>query len=51
MEKEFVKRAVVAGAAAALKYKERNPKATESEIMSHVIKEIKRILREIDEDE
>ena len=51
MEKEIVKRAVIAGAASALKYKERNPKANESETMSYVIKEMKKILREIEENE
>ncbi len=48
-EKEVVKRAVVAGAACALKYKEQNPRATEQETVAHVIKEMKRILREIEE--
>ncbi|MBI2044286.1 hypothetical protein HYT24_02900 [Candidatus Pacearchaeota archaeon] len=48
-EKEMVKRAVVAGAAAAMKYKERNPRATEQETVAHVIKEMKRILNEIED--
>lgn len=48
-EKEVVKRAVVAGAAAALKFKERNPKATEQEIVAHVTREMKRIISEIEE--
>ena len=49
MSKEVVKRAVVAGAACAAKFKERNPKATEQETVAYVIKEMRKIIKEIDE--
>ena len=44
------KRIFIAGAAAALNYKEKNPNATESEIMSHVTREMKGMIRDIGED-
>ena len=47
---EMLKRAFIAGAGAALKYTERNPNASESEIMSHITKEMKKVIEEIKED-
>ena len=46
---EMMKRALIAGAAAALKYKDRNPSAGESEIISHVTKEMEKLIKEIEE--
>ena len=45
------KRILIAGAGAALTYKERHPKANDSEVMSHVEKDAKRLIREIEEDQ
>lgn len=50
-KKDVVKRAIIAGASSALNYKERNPRATESEIMSHVTKEMKKLIEDIEEDD
>ena len=44
------KRIFIAGAAAALNYKERNPHATESEVMSYVTREMKDMIKDIGED-
>ncbi|MDP3991951.1 MAG: hypothetical protein Q8P79_00380 [Nanoarchaeota archaeon] len=46
----MIKRIFIAGAASALKYKERHPNATESETMSHVTKEMEKNIREIVKD-
>lgn len=50
MSKDMVERIFVAGAAKALDYKEKHPHSTESEIMSYVTKEMKKIIKEIKED-
>ena len=50
MEDDMMKRAAIAGASSALKYKDVHPNASESEIMSHVTKELHKIISEIDED-
>jgi hypothetical protein len=47
---ERLKMAIIAGAAAALEYKERNPRATESEVMGFVTKRTVKIIRDLDED-
>jgi len=47
-DEEIIERAVVAGAAHALKYKDEHPMASESEIMKHIVRELKRIVKEID---
>ena len=49
-KKDVIERAFVAGAAIALSYKERHPNSTESEVMSHATKQMKKIVREIQED-
>jgi hypothetical protein len=50
VKNELMKRVFIAGASSALKYKEKNPNATESEIMSNVTKEMKKLIAEIAED-
>ena len=45
-----IKRVFIAGAAAALNYKERHPNAGESEVMSHVTKEMKDLIKDIERD-
>ncbi len=49
VKKEIMKMAVVAGAATAMKYKEKHPNASESEVMNHVTQNISRIIEDIDE--
>ena len=49
-KKDKVQMAVIAGAAQAIKYKEENPKASESEIMSYVTKRMKRIINDLEGD-
>ena len=50
IKKEMLKRIFIAGASAAINYKERNPKASESETMSHVTKEMEKVITEIEKD-
>ena len=51
MKKEdMLKRAFIAGAGANLKYKEKNQSANESEIISHITKDMGRLIKEIEED-
>ncbi len=47
-EKKRIKMAVISGAAHAMRYKEKNPRASESEVISHVTKKIDEILDKID---
>lgn len=47
-DKEMIKRAVISGAARALKYREQNPRESESEIMQKIVNELREIIREID---
>ena len=49
-KKDVIERAFVAGVATALSYKERHPNSTESEVMSHATKQMKKIVRDIQED-
>jgi len=49
-EKDKVKMAVVAGAAAAFDYKENHPSATESEVMGYVTKKMVKIIRDLEEE-
>lgn len=49
-KKETMKMAIVAGAAAAMKYKEKHPNASESEIMNHVTQNMSKIIEDIEED-
>ncbi len=50
-EEMVIKRAFIAGAAAALNYKERHPNATESEVMSNVNGEMRKMIHDIEENE
>lgn len=45
---EMMKRAVISGAAHALKYKEKSPGESDSEILREVMRDIREIIREID---
>ena len=45
-----VKMAVIAGAARAIRFKERKPRATEEEIIQHVTKDMDGIIGQIDKD-
>jgi|LWDU01.1.fsa_nt_gi archaellum component FlaC len=51
MEEEFdkLKMAVISGAANAIKFKERNPRALESEIMQYISTNVEEILEKIDD--
>lgn len=49
VEDEKLKMAVIAGASYALKYQERNPRASESEIMNHVSENLGKIINDIEE--
>jgi len=51
VEKQTVKIAIIAGASYALKYVEEHPKATESETMGYVTKNINKIIDGLDKDE
>lgn len=46
-----IKRIFIAGAAAALDYKERHPNATESEVMSYVTQQMGKLIKDIEKDE
>jgi len=48
MADKRVKMAVIAGASRALRYKERNPHASESDILKIISREIEAILKKID---
>ena len=45
-----IKMAVIAGASYALKFQERNPGASESQIMNHVSSNLGRIISDIEEE-
>ncbi|MBI2451918.1 hypothetical protein HYV50_02450 [Candidatus Pacearchaeota archaeon] len=51
MEEERLKLAVISGASQAVKYKEKNPRATSSEIIQHVTDKVEEILEKIYEGE
>jgi hypothetical protein len=48
-DKDKIKMAVIAGASYALKYQERNPGASDSQVMNHVSENLGRILSDIEE--
>jgi hypothetical protein len=50
IDNELMKRAVIAGAAHALKYKRENPKDAERDVLRKVISDTKKIIREIEEE-
>ena len=43
-----IKMAVIAGASEAMKYKERNVRATDSEVLQHVTKKVRELVRNIE---
>ena len=47
-DKNRMKMAIISGASNAIRYKEKNPGATEEEVIKHVTKEVEKILKEID---
>jgi len=49
IEKNKVKRAIIAGASYALKYQEKHPGASESKIMSYVSENMDKIVDDIEE--
>ena len=49
MQDDKVKRAIIAGASYALKFQEKNPGASESQIMNHVSENLGRIISDIEE--
>ncbi len=49
-KKEMIKMAVITGAASAIKYKEEHPRASESETMSHITREMRKIIRNLEEE-
>ncbi len=51
MDSNMLKRILIAGAATALDYKDKNPRASTSDAVRHVEKEAKRIIKEIEENE
>ena len=48
-KKDKVKMAVIAGASYAMKHKEKNPRASESETMSYVTRNIDKIIKDIED--
>ena len=50
-EEKRIKLAVVAGASEALKYKEKNPRATEQEIIQNLTNRMSEIVRKLDNEE
>ena len=49
-ERDNIKMAVISGASHALKYKDRNPRATNEEAIRHITDNIDDILRKIEEE-
>ena len=49
-EDKRLKMAIISGAAHALKYKDKNPRATEQEVLQQVTSEVQKILEKIDEE-
>ncbi|MBS3085409.1 hypothetical protein J4225_01860 [Candidatus Pacearchaeota archaeon] len=47
-DKNRMKMGIISGASHATKYKEKNPKATEEEVIRYVTREVEKILKEID---
>ena len=49
-KEDKAKRIFIAGAAAAINYKEAHPNASESEVMEHVSREMRSMIAEIERD-
>ena len=45
---EMIKRAVISGAAHALKYKEKNPAESDSDVLRQVMRDLRDIIMDID---
>lgn len=50
MDKENLKMAVIAGASYALKYRDKNPRATEQEVFQNISDNLHKILRKIEDE-
>ncbi len=50
MVNQKLKMAVISGASHALKYKEKNPRAGDSEIIQHITREVDSILQNFEEE-
>ena len=50
-EKKKMKMAIIAGASHAMNYKQKNPGATEEQVLQHITKEANFILENIDGDD
>ena len=48
INEDIIKRAVISGAARALKYKDQNPQESSEQILRKVMAEVREIAREID---
>ena len=51
IDKEMIKRIVIAGVSCALDYKEKYPKSSQSDVMTFVSRELNHIIRNVEEDE
>lgn len=49
--KKRMKMAIIAGASHAVRFKEKNPGASEEQVIQHITKEAENILSKIDEEE
>lgn len=49
VEKDKIKRAIIAGASYAIEYQLRHPNASESQVMSHVSENLGKIINDIEE--
>jgi len=49
-EEKRIKMAAISGAAHALKYKNKNPRATEDEILQYISNEVHEIVQKIDQE-
>jgi hypothetical protein len=49
-EKKRLKMAIISGASHAIRFKEKNVRATEDEVVRHVAKQVDEILSKIDEE-
>jgi hypothetical protein len=50
-DKKGIKMAIISGAAHAIRYKEKHPRATESDVIQHVTDEVENILEKIELEE
>ncbi len=50
-DRDKIKMAIIAGASYALRYQERNPGASEAQVMNHVSENLGRIINDIEEND